>query len=142
MSSRVASSAQTDSGSAAVDACGWPARASATSRSFDGVIALVLRVLPERFGQLRASGDVEFSVGATEVHFDGLDGQVQLRGDLAVAEARGGVLGDAQFRRGERVAVVEIRGPESYAGGRELAVCSLRERAGSPALREPQSGLE
>src|SRR4051794_2335602 len=81
---------------------------------------LVLRVLLEGLGQLRASGDVEFAVGAAEVHLDGLDRQVQLCGDLAVAEARGGAPGDAQLRRGERVAVLEVRGPESYPGGGEL----------------------
>ena len=96
----------------------------------------------EGLGQFSARRDAEFAVRPAEVHLDGLDRQVQLRRDLAVGEAFGGVLGDPQLGRGERVAILEVGAPEPRAGGEKLVVGALRERAGSPALREPQPGVE
>jgi hypothetical protein len=53
-------------------------------------------------GELGAAVDAELEVGVAEVRFDGLGGEKQALGDLAVGEAVGGEFGHAPLARGQR----------------------------------------
>ncbi len=51
-------------------------------------------VVVEQVGELGAGADPELAVDPSEVHFDGLDAEEQLGGDLTVGGATGGEAGD------------------------------------------------
>ena len=90
----------------------------------------------ERPGQLRAAADVELAVRVAEVPLDGLDGDEQGVGDLPVALAGGGELGDAALAGSEpvggMVAGAGARPPASRSSSRAL----LGEGAGPDGLGE------
>src|SRR5215467_10584988 len=83
--------------------------------------------------QLVATADPELGVGMGEVALDGLEGHVQLTGDLAVGAAVGGQPGDAQLTGGQRVYPGPPRTPRAGAGRPELVAGPGGQRPGATA---------
>src|SRR6516162_5556183 len=81
--------------------------------------------------QLVAAADPELDVGVGEVALDGLEGHVQLTGDLAVGAAVGGQPGDAQLTRCQRVYPGAPRAPRAGSGRDELVAGPGGQRPGT-----------
>src|SRR5262245_8240371 len=87
----------------------------------------------EGVGELGPAADPELAVGAGEVTLDGLEGHVQLLGDLAIRAALGRQPRDAELARGERLGPGPPRAPRTGAGGVELLPRAPGERPGAAA---------
>ena len=90
------------------------------------------RTVTEGCGELGASVEVEFVVGAPEVHLDGLDGYEQGLGDVAVAHPAAGHRRDPVLGGGEGVHSGEAGSADARAGCLQLfrrAVAQRRRRA-------------
>jgi hypothetical protein len=77
-----------------------------------------------------------------QVGFDGLGGDEQGLGDLAILQPAGGHCGHAALAWGERFAPDPDNSAGAGAGGGELDPGSLAQRCGATRLGEPESAPE
>src|SRR3954453_2057821 len=85
----------------------------------------------EGAGELVAGADVELAVGVGEVDLDGLRGDEELLGDLAVGHRLGGHAGDATLAGGQGLDSAEGLAAGSDAGGAELLAGPVGEGVGA-----------
>src|SRR5829696_1413913 len=116
--------------------------ASAGRRGASPVCGLVSLSGSEGFGQLSSGADVELVVGRVEVCLDGLYGQKELLGDLAVGEASGGHLRNPPLTGGQALDPDGDEARQLLAGSPELAVGALGEREGAAAPGELEAGAQ
>jgi hypothetical protein len=80
---------------------------------------------------LGAGVDVQLAECVGEVGFDGLLGDEQPLGDLAVGLPGSGQIGDAQFAGGEGVAAAGRGAPGAGAGGEQFSQRAVLQGAGA-----------
>lgn len=84
------------------------------------------------FGQLPPTTDSEFLIDVAEVSLHGLDGKMELLGDLPVGSADLRQTGDAGFLRTE---LVGSQGASASAGSPPLGPCAVGMPASSAIFR-------
>src|SRR6476661_4433964 len=89
-------------------------------------------------GQLAAALDPELGVRACQVALDGLEGDVELTGDLAVGSAFGGKPGDPQLAGGQRLDTGAPRSSRAGACRLQLVAGPGGQRPGAAARGELQ----
>ena len=92
----------------------------------------------ERVGQFPSRGDLQLAIDAPEVHLDGLAGQEQPLGDLAVAPACGGRISDAALGGSKRIRTRESLAPRAGSGDVQFLAGVVRELHGTQAPGEHQ----
>ena len=81
-------------------------------------------------------------VDVPEVHLDGLDGDEQGLGDIAVAHGGGGHGGDAVLGRGQGVHSAYPGPADAGAGGHQLLGGTVAEGGGAGLAGDGQGGLK